>query len=122
MPIKINVEHTNKRQRRHIRDLPQSSEFIFTSDNDDQYLHEDTTGRNQAAMTTEKTVLSAPSPIKKEPIEQGQVGLRRCYRLTNCILCTFQVPTEPKKESMEINVWFLRQDRDSSFSSPVLFR
>jgi hypothetical protein len=37
MPVKLSVERTNKRQRRHIRDLPQSSEFIFTSDNDDQH-------------------------------------------------------------------------------------
>ncbi len=31
-PIKFNIETNSKRQRRNIRDLPQSSEFIFPSD------------------------------------------------------------------------------------------
>jgi hypothetical protein len=33
-PVKLNIEMNHKRQRRNIRDLPQSSEFIFTSDKD----------------------------------------------------------------------------------------
>ncbi|CAF3545256.1 unnamed protein product [Rotaria sordida] len=102
-PIKLNMEiNNNKRQRRYIQDLSKSSQFISTSDNNNQnlldsspnifqYLQEETSSNkityenmnsilstlsDKQSMNNEATIsieLAEPSIIKNEPIESEQL-------------------------------------------------
>ncbi|UJR36179.1 hypothetical protein I4U23_028913 [Adineta vaga] len=99
-PVKLNVQLANKRQRRNIRDLPQSSDFIFTFENDRQTssntifdcLQNETTNsnlctlNNQPSINNESIISNESSLIKNEPIESEQVLM------------------EPKEEPVEVNM------------------
>ncbi|CAF1563903.1 unnamed protein product [Adineta ricciae] len=80
MPVKLPVQSMHKRQRRHIRDLPQSSDFIFTPDHNRRALLNTSSSIFDYSQTEsissnhhESTRSSDSSLIKNEPIESEQV-------------------------------------------------
>ncbi|CAF3400157.1 unnamed protein product [Rotaria socialis] len=113
-PVKRNMETANKRIRRNIQDLPQSNQFVYMSDNDNQndlnssdnifqcLLNETSSNEisvenmnsilstlNKRKPVNESTIsieLAEPSMIKNEPVESGELVV------------------ETKEEPIELNI------------------
>ena len=83
-PPSSNDEHRTKRTRRHVRDLPESSNFIYMADNDHPNIFE-----------TMQTTSSTPSRSK-----------RIAYEDVNSILSTLDTEEKQKKSSPSRNEHF----------------
>jgi len=99
IPENTNMEISNKRQRRNIRDLPQSSSFIFMSDDDNANIFE---------------------CLKEKKSSSSSRSNRIVYEDMSSILLTLDVKQKKKKKTCS-EKWKWRTDNSNWISWTIKF-